>query len=302
MRVFSWWRRLCQVVCVLSLICPLAVARAADQVGRHCADPAADFEVALVTRTGPMTGRVRITGIVRNLGSAAWYPTTPSHRLQMVLAQKDSAAIRDGVPVEPPIAITQLLPGQEFRIDHQMDWRVGKNTLYPQFIVWFFDTGQVGTYPASYSPDCHTDNDRPKITPADIDKLFAPPPPIVQPLNVRNYRLLGGVGVNTVQTILAYARNTAAAGKITASVTAPYSATASAVPITGRSGRAKISVYIPCDIQHAATGPLPPVVITYRLLDPPGLAGDPNWAVSFSIEQPIAYRQLCASQASGVTE
>lgn len=310
MRAVSWWRRLCQVAFALPVLCPLAVAHGATQTGQlttksdtpsvpaSCADPAADIEVALVSKTGPTTGRVRITGIVRNLGSAAWDATTPSHRLQMVLAKRNSEAHPNGDPLEPPVAIAHLSPEQQYRIDHQMNWDANKNTLYPKFIVWFSDSGQVGAYPVSYSPDCRSDNNRKEITAADINKLFVSLPSAGQPLKVQNYRLLGGMGVNTVEAILAYDRSSAAAGKITASVAAPYSGSSDEVPIAGNSGTAKIRVYIPCDNQDASSIPLRPVVITYRLLSSLNLPGGSNWVVSFSAEQPIPYRELCAAKTS----
>ncbi|HSD96801.1 MAG TPA: hypothetical protein VLB06_06620, partial [Sulfuricaulis sp.] len=82
-----------------------------------CADPAANIELALISKAGPTTGRVRITGVVKNLGAATWIATSPSHRLQMVLAQRDADMDTQGKPVQPPIAIAQLSPGQQFRID-----------------------------------------------------------------------------------------------------------------------------------------------------------------------------------------
>ena len=310
MRALSSWRRRYQAAFALPLLCPLAVAHGATQTGQltlkpdtpsvpsSCADPAADIEIDLVSKTGPMTGRVRITGIVRNLGSAAWNATTPSHRLQMVLAQKNSETHTNGNPVEPPVAVAQLLPGQLYRIDHQMNWDANKNTLYPKFIVWFSETGQVGAYPVSYSPDCRSDNNRKEITAADINKLFVSPPSPGQPLKVQNYRLLGGVGVNTVEAILAYDRSSATAGKITASVAAPYSGTTDEVLIAGNSGTAKIRVHIPCDNKDASSPPSRPVVITYRLLSSLSFPGGSNWVVSFSAEQPIPYRELCATKTS----
>lgn len=309
MRALSLWRRPGQAVFALLLSCSLTMANSAPQTDRHtaksdatlapsaCADPAADIEVALVSRTGPVTGRVRITGIVRNLGSVAWTPTSPSHRLQMVLAVKSSEAPPNGVPAEPPIAIAQLSPGQQFRIDHQMDWEANKNTAYPKFIVRFSDLGQVGVYPASYSPDCRSDNNRKEITAADINRLFTPAPSAVQPLALQSYRLLGGVGVNTVEATLVYKKISAAAGKLTASVAAPYSGTADQVPMAGSSGSVKIRVYIPCEHKDASSLPSRPVAITYSLWSRLSFPGGSNWVASFSTEQSIPYSELCTAQS-----
>jgi hypothetical protein len=260
-----------------------------------CADPAADIEMTLISKTGPATGRVRITGVVKNLGTATWIATSPSHRLQMVLAQKDSEANPPGNPVQPPIAIAQLSPGQQFRIDHQMNWDTSKSSSYPRFIVKFSDSGQIGAYPARYHPDCRTDNNRKEVTAADIDKLFGSAAPSGKPLTAQNYRLLGGVGVNTVEALLGYSKTSAAAGKITASVAAPYRGTSDEVPIEGNSGSARIRVHIPCDIQNASTVPARPVDITYRLWGSLGLPGSSSWVVSFSTEQSIPYSELCGA-------
>lgn len=260
-----------------------------------CADPAADIEVALISKTGPTTGRVRITGVVKNLGTATWTATSPTHRLQMVLTQKDSEARPQGHPVQPPVAFSQLAPGQQFRIDHQMNWDKSKSTSYPRFIVKLSDSGQIGAYPTQYHPDCRTDNNHKEITAADINKLFGPVAPSGKPLTVQSYRLLGGVGVNTVEALLGYSKTSAAAGKITASVSAPYSGTSEQVPIEGNSGSAKIRIHIPCDNQNASTVPSRPVDITYRLWGSLGLPGGSSWLVSFSTEQSIPYSELCGA-------
>jgi hypothetical protein len=258
-----------------------------------CADPAADIEMTLISKTGPATGRVRITGVVKNLGTATWIATSPSHRLQMVLAQKDSEANPPGNPVQPPIAIAQLSPGQQFRIDHQMNWDTSKSPSYPRFIVKFSDSGRIGAYPARYHPDCRTDNNRKEVTAADVNKLFGPAAPSGKPLTVQSYRLLGGVGVNTVEALLGFSKTSAASGKITTSVAAPYRGTSDEVPIEGNSGSARIRVHIPCDIQNASTVPSRPVDITYRLWGSLGLPGNSRWVVSFSTEQSIPYSELC---------
>ena len=262
-----------------------------------CADPAANIELALVSKTGPASGRVRITGIVKNLGTATWTATNPSHRLFMMLTRKDSAAGLPN-PVQPPIAIADLSPGQQFRIDYQMNWDAGKSSAYPRFMVKFSDAGQIGAHPARYHPDCRADNNLKEITAADINKLFESPAPSGKSLTVQSYRLLGGVGVNTVEAVLAYSRASSAAGKITASVAAPYSGSSDEVPIEGSSGNTRIQVHIPCDVQHATTSVSRPVGITYRLWGSLTRPGSTSWVVSFSTDQSISYSELCGAGPS----
>ncbi|GAB4514127.1 MAG: hypothetical protein Tsb0026_19280 [Sulfuricaulis sp.] len=262
-----------------------------------CADPMADIELALISRSGPNAGRVRITGIVKNLGNAAWTATSPSHHLQMVLARKDAGAQPEGEPVQPAVAIRQLTPGQQYRIDYQADWDTDRKDSQARFIVRFFDSGEIGARPASYRPDCHSDNNRKEITAADINRLFQPAAPD-KPLKAQNYRLLGGVGVNTVETELAYKRSSANAAKLTASVAAPYTGTSDDVPISGNIGMAKIRVHVPCDVKETSGPSPPPVTITYRLLGSLSLPGGSGWVPSSSIEQSIPYRELCGSGAA----
>jgi len=257
-----------------------------------CADPAADIEIALVSKTGPASGRVRITGIVKNLGSAAWTATSSTHRLQMVLAQKNSDARPNGEAVEPPVAIAQLAPGQQFRIDHQIDWDVKAKVSYPRFIVHFSNVGRIGAAPASLHLDCSAANNRKEITPEDINRLFGPPPSSGAPLSIQGYRLLGGVGVNTVETTLVYNRASAAAGKLTATVAAPYSGVAEEVPISGKTGSAKVRVNIPCE-RRDGSNPSPKLTVTYRLWGSLGQPGAVNWVAGFSTQHSIPYGDIC---------
>ena len=261
-----------------------------------CADPAADIEVALISKTGPFTGRVRITGIVKNLGNTAWKSTARNHRLQMVLMQKNSDTHSSGDPVEPPLAVSHMKPGQQFRTDHQVDWNAKTNLSYPGFIVRLSDSGRVGGYPLSYIPDCRSDNNRKEISAADINKLFNPAPASGKPLEAQGYRLLGGVGGNTVESTLVYKKTSSAAGKITASVAAPYSGIADEVPVTGNTGNAIIRVRIPCDREAPPGLPSRPVAITYRLWNSLGQPGTSRWVAGFSTEQFIPYGALCAAR------
>jgi len=258
-----------------------------------CADPAADIELALISKTGPATGRVRITAVVKNPGNAAWTATSPSHHLQMVLARRDDGARPEGEPVQPAIAIRQLAPGQQYRIDHQVNWEAGGHAAYPRFVARFSDAGRVAARPATPGPDCRSDNNRREITAADIDRLFQPPAP-PPPLKVVSYRLLGGIGVNSVETRIAYRRG-ANVSRLTASVTAPYTGTSDEVPLNEDSGTAKIRVHIPCDAPETPGANPPPVTISYRLWGTLGLPGGAGWVPGFSVDQSLPYRELCGS-------
>lgn len=283
------------VLLVFSLVAEGAVSSAPGAI--PCADPAADIELALISKTGPSAGRVRITAVVKNLGNAAWTATSPSHHLQMVLARRDDGARPEGEPLQPAIAIRQLLPGQQYRIDHQLDWEAGKHAAYPRFLARFSDAGQAAARHTPLRPDCRPDNNRREITVADIDKLFQPPAPPL--LKIESYRLLGGVGVNTVETRLVYRRVAANVAKLTASVAAPYTGTSDDVPLSGDSGTAKIRVHIPCDAQETPGTNPPPVTITCRSWSTLGLLGGSGWVPGFSVEQSIPYRELCGPGPAG---
>jgi hypothetical protein len=267
---------------------------------KPCADPAVDIEIALISKTGPATGRVRITAILKNAGPAAWVATSRSHRLRMVLAQEDAADRPQGRRVEPAIAIAQLKPGERFKIDHQMNWDARTRASYPKFSARVFNVGRIASHVALSSLDCRGDNNRKEITVADINKLFGPVMPAGPPLKVQRYRLLGGVGVNTVETTLAYVRASSAAGKITASVAAPYSGTSDEVPIEGKSGTARIRVNVPCDGGDGSNRPPSPVTIAYRLWGSLSLPGTTSWVVGFSTEQTIPYREICSARSPGL--
>lgn len=256
-----------------------------------CADPAADIELALISKTGPSAGRVRITAVVKNIGSAAWTATSPSHHLQMVLTRRDNGARPEGEPVQPAIAIRQLAPGQQYRIDYQTGWDADIKASRPRFIAHFFDAGQAGAHSAAPLNDCRADNNRREITVADIDRLFQAAPEL--PLKIQSHRLLGGIGVNTLEAQLAYRRKPANAGKLTAAVAAPYTGASDDVPLSGDSGMAKIRVHIPCDAPETAGANPPPVTITYRLWGTLGLPGGAGWVPGFGVEQSIPYRELC---------
>ena len=279
--------------CAAALTVFSLTVEAASKSGKTpCADPAANIELALISKSGPTTGRVRVTGVVKNLGKAAWTATSPAHYLQMVLARREAGAQPEGEPVQPAIAIRQLAPGQQYRIDYQTDWDTDKKGSYPRFIVRFADAGEVGSGPASRRQDCRAGNNRKEITAADINRLFQRPVS-AKPLEAQSYRLLGGIGVNTVETELTYRRSSAIAGKLTASVAAPYAGTADDVPISGNSGTEKIRVHIPCDAKQTSVPHPPPVRITYRLRDSPAVPGKSGGAPSISVEQSIPYRELC---------
>jgi hypothetical protein len=284
------------VLLIFSLVAEDAASSAPGAT--PCADPAADIELALISKSGPTAGRVRITGIVKNLGTVPWTAMSPSHSLKVVLAQRNSKARPDGEPVQPAIAIRQLAPGQQYRIDHQVDWEAVKHASYPRFIVRFSDPGQAGARPAAYRLDCRSANNRKEITAADINKLFQTAAP-EKPLKAQSSRLLGGIGVNTVETELVYHRNSAYTGKLTASVAAPYSGTSDEVPISGKSGTAQIRVHIPCDVKAASGRDARPVTITYRLWSSLGLPGGSASAPSFSIKQSIPYHELCGPGPTG---
>jgi len=292
MRWLSTTAGCCANVLVVFGLTAESASATSDSRPAPCADPAVAIEIALISQTGPTSGRVRITGIVKNLGSVAWNATSSTHRLQLILAQKNSDARPNGEAVEPAIAIAHLSPGQQFRIDHQIDWEVKAMASYPRFIVQLFNVGRAGRSPAPARLDCRADNNRKEITPEDIDRVFGPAPTSGLPLSIQGYRLLRGIGGKTVETTLVYNRVSAAAGKITVSVAAPYSGTADEVPISGKTGAAKLRVDIPCDHRDGSSDSSM-VTITYRLWGSFGQPGAASWVAGFSTEHSIPYKEMC---------
>lgn len=250
-----------------------------------CPQFVTDIEVSLVSKTGPTTGRVRVTGVLKNLSHTAWTAPSPKQRLQMVLARKNSEQQSNGDAVQPAIGITQLAPGQQYRIDHQMAWDV--NASNPKFIVRVSNIG------------CRVDGSHKEISAAEINKLFvaSSSPSATQPLKVQSYRLLGGVGINTVEATLVYRKASSAAGKLTASVAAPYSGISDEIPIAGNHGAVKIHINIPCDFKITSKLTPPPITITYRLWGSLSLSGSSSWVAGFSTQQVISYNELCVAAA-----
>ena len=259
-----------------------------------CADPAVDIQATLVSRTGPDTGRVRITGQVKNLGPEPWIAASRQHRLRMELVVKKAGAPADGELVEPPVDIARLDSGGQFRIDHQLNWKVSQDASYPRFLIRFTELGKPDR--VSSRADCRLDNNRKEIAPAEINHLFGAAPAAGIPLKLVGYRLLGGQGINTVETVLAYDRNSPAAGKIMASVAAPYSGLADEMPIAGNSGKTPMRVHIPCDKDSATTLSTPSVTITYQLWGQVSVSGVPSWVASYRVVQSISYDVLCPTK------
>lgn len=287
-------RRLREVAGLAMLLIAATTVASAATHPTPCADPAVDIQAVLVSQSGPDTGRVRIIGQVKNLGPEPWIAASRLHRLRMELVTITSASRPHGELVEPPIDIARLDAGGQYRIDHQMDWRMTKEANYPRFLIRFSELGKPER--ASTRADCRSDNNRKEITPADINHLFGAPPVPAIPLKVVSYRLLGGEGINTVESTLAYKRNSPAAGKITASVAAPYSGSSEELSIAGYSGTAPMRVHIPCDRNPASGLPASPVMITYRLWGLISVSGVPSWVAGFSAEQSIPYQELCPTK------
>ncbi len=267
----------------------------------QCADPAVAMEATLVSKSGPGMGRVRISGTAKNLGSTAWVPTSSGQRLQLVLTAQRSAMQSAGEPVEPAVEIARLAPGQQFKIDHQTNWETGMNQTFPKFRIELYETGKRGPLPKAYHPDCQSKNNSKEIAAADIDSLFQAPVSAAGPLTVHGYHLFSAGGNTIVETRLAYQRSSSGAGRLTASVAAPYVGTAEPAPISGRSGSATIRVEIPCSqvlLNHVSA----PLTITYRLwgsLSKPGETS--SWVGSFSTAHAISYQELCPAKAMPAT-
>lgn len=282
------------VLAVFSLFTEGASSSPVSTRPTPCADPAVDIQAVLVSRAGPDTGRVRITGQVKNLGPEPWIAMSRQHRLRLELVTITSAARPNGELVEPPIDIARLDSGGQFKIDHQLNWKISQDASYPRFLIRFTELGKPDR--ESSRADCRPDNNRKEIAPADINRLFSAPPVAPSPLKIVSYRLLGGEGINTVESTLAYNRNSPAAGKITASVAAPYSGSTEEVSIAGNSGTAPMRVHVPCDRKPESGLPAPSVVITYRLWGSISVSGVPSWVAGFSAEQSISYQDLCPAK------
>jgi hypothetical protein len=128
----------------------------------HCPDPAAQrIDFSIVSRTDPWTGRVRITGVVKNIGGA--YESKPGHQdirlfdasTGVELAKKDFA---------------NLAPGQEVTVTFERSW----NSSSPSEGEFPPTYKLVILYDPDGTKDCNGNNNEITRSGADINAMFQP--------------------------------------------------------------------------------------------------------------------------------
>lgn len=253
----------------------------------RCADPAADIRVELLSKTAATSGRVRITGVLRNAGAAAWVPSKYGHRLVAVLAIKTSEAQPNGTPVVSGLSIDGLAPGQERRISYETNWEAKYGAQYPKFLMRFHHS-VIPDYSArpGYDPNCRSDNDRKEIAATVVAALFGPLTPPPPPLRAVSHRMSGG----DLEAVLAFAKDGDSAARIRTG--AVPRGTADEVAVSGRSGTATVRVRGVCTGTPAGT-----LQLTHELVVTAGFGPLGSATVSVgSLEQRLSLAALCLAQ------
>lgn len=154
----------------------------AVQMVPQCADPAADIQVHLLSKTDATHGRIRVTALLKNVGATPWTSTSYTHRLNGILGMKYNEQSYNGQAMAPPHPVTVLGAGQQVIVlEREMNWTAQYNTQYPKFVARTIESGQADyTKTPQEKLNCRADNDRKEIGTAEVNKLFGdvPPPPM----------------------------------------------------------------------------------------------------------------------------
>jgi hypothetical protein len=137
-----------------------------------CGDPAAqriDFVIVKRTmelvngqlRLSPSKGRVRITGVIKNIGKGYYRTSIPGLRTMFLDAGSTELARKD---------FGNLAPGQEATIIVERDWdslSPNEGEFPPMYRLYFFTVG-----PDVSAVDCNVNNNEITRSGADINALF----------------------------------------------------------------------------------------------------------------------------------
>lgn len=139
-----------------------------------CPDPAAktlDFEI--VSRTGDFRGRVRIVGVVKNLGRAA-YESGPNQQSVQLWEDVQGASERQPVASQ---AFQDLAPNQEVRVSYERDWNASspaEGEFPPSYILMISYDPDIQMDGNEANDDCRAGNNRKERSGMDINAMFGP--------------------------------------------------------------------------------------------------------------------------------
>jgi len=138
-----------------------------------CADPAAhSIGFSVVSKTSPTTGRVRITGVVKNVGPDPYV----SHIFKPTAFLSETNSFRP----KAERTFEKLAHGEEITLVYERDWPPKPPTpLPPTYYLWI-DFPPPKTTLGGAEPDCNRSNNHKERNGAEINGLFlgpvAPPP------------------------------------------------------------------------------------------------------------------------------
>lgn len=215
-----------------------------------CADPAAyKINVELVSKRNEHQGRVRITGIIKNLGPGVWRSVNYNHALRAVLASSQGYSSPNGNAVTSPKTIKGMSVAYEEKIVYETNWSVNQSNANKRYILRFHEIGSASyqNHP-DYSPDCNINNNVTEIKGSKINALFgSAKPDQIKPkenwIKLTSKKMLGW---GKVQFNLRYKKKTNKHAKIFPSITHPYSETLAAQSINGYNGASSLTLNLNC--------------------------------------------------------
>ena len=131
-----------------------------------CPDPAADrIEFSIINKTSQYQGRVRITGVVKNLGGA--YESGPNQQ---------SAYLIDGTyTIVATKAFQNLAHGEEVAVIYERDWDAsspGEGEFPPTYKLVIAYDPDINTDGNTKNDDCNTSNNVKTRSGSDMNTMF----------------------------------------------------------------------------------------------------------------------------------
>jgi hypothetical protein len=252
---------------------------------RPCADLVAEkIHVSLIAKTNPAIGTVKVVGVVKNRGPAAF-----QGRLQISLSRGVYTGF--GAPnITNEHSTSGLAPDQEVKVEKDVSW----DARSPQDV--FLEIKPLGYAQGPdgmpLTPECdHANNARVRKGAEITATLFGPGPyPARATLVLRSHKFVTG----GLEATLQYSKESGG-GRILAYLEPPFSGGASPVAITQGQGTATVRVIVRCQPDgRPSPGPGQQVRIIYSITEGVS-AGNFGYVASpvASASQSVLYSALC---------
>ena len=131
-----------------------------------CPDPAVrDISFALIARTGPYKGQVRITGLAKNLGGL--YSSRPNQQ-RVQLTEDDRVVAQKDFPV--------LASGEELTLVYEREWNAyvppGSVSVFPVYKLQILYDPDIASDGNPRNDDCSGGNNFLQRSGSDIQNFF----------------------------------------------------------------------------------------------------------------------------------